>query len=219
VDENVARDLDRSRRAFEAVVWPEIVRYVGGGTLRSLETGENDLDRTGGIDAYQLLRTGIRTIAQRTQFVDDYRKPATFTIRYSRRRNSLTEFQKRYDAINQGFDVPGLVIQAYVHEQRQQFIRAAIVHGRPFYEYVIADARRWQTRENREDGAVFLVVPWSSISIDNARDRSEVPLLAKDGIGVVHRTPDSFFGARDTVFDRNPIYFSHRQRNSDLLWI
>ena len=213
-------DLARSEKAFRETVWPEIAMYVGGGTLTSLEkTGCDDLDRTGGIDAYELLHTGIRTIAQRTQFVDDYRKPATFTIRHSRRRNSATEYRKRYDAINQGFEVPGLVIQAYILEAQQLFIRAAVTHGRPFYEYVFKHNTRWQHRENRDGSASFLVVPWLTISADNAAGRSEVPLLAKDGLGVIHRTPDSFFARRETVFDRESIYFTDSRRNQGLLWI
>lgn len=213
-------DLRRSREAFREIVWPEIARNVGGGTLVSLEErGDDDMDRTGGIDAYERLATGIRTIAQRTQFIDDYRKPATFTIRSSRKRQTLTEFHKRYDAINQGFTVPGLVIQAYVHEARGIVTRVGITHGAPFYEYVFAQVERWETRKNSDGSATFLVVPWETIHRDNARDRSEVPLLWKDALGTVTRTPDCFFTRRDTFFDRDPRFFSSARRDPNLLQI
>lgn len=213
-------DLRRSRVAFREIVWPEIAEYVGGGVLVSLEEhGDDDLDRTGGIDAYELLETGCRTIAQRTQFIDDYEKPATFTIRSSRRRNTLTEVHKRYDAINQGFDLPGLVIQAYVHEARRLLMRVGITHGRAFYEYAFAQLDRWQTRHNHDGSATFLVVPWVAISKDNAAGRSDVPLLAKDVLGVVHRTPDTFFNRRPTVLDRDPRFLTSARRHPGQLWI
>lgn len=212
-------DQKRSAKAFREIVWPEIVDYVGGGTLMSLEeTGNDDLDRTGGIDAYQLLRTGIRTITQRTQFLDDYRKPATFTIRYSRTRNPLTEYQKRYDALNKGFETPGLVIQAYVYEKPQQFVRAGITHGRPFYEYVFASRRRWQMQAT--SNAEFLVVPWVAIAIDNGAEPSALlPFLWKNEMGVVTRTPDSWFSTRPNPFDQDLRYHSHAHRDRHKLWI
>jgi hypothetical protein len=215
-------DLERSREAFREIVWPEIAAYVGGGALVSLEDrGDDDLDRTGGIDAYERLETGIRTIAQRTQFIDDYQKPQTFTIRCARRHHTLTEFHKRYDAINQGFDLPGLVIQAYVHEERRQLMRVGITHGRPFYEYVFRQVDRWSTRHNSDGSAAFLVIPWVAISKDNAAGRSNVPLLAKDVLGVVHRTPDTFFSRplQAVVFDLDARFLTSGRRQPGLLQI
>ena len=209
-------DQIRSERAFREIVWPQLVSYLGGGTLTSLETtGTDDLDRTGGIDAYQRLQTGVRTITQRTQFVDDYPKPPTFTIRYSRQRNPLTEYQKRMDAIDKGFALPGLVIQAYVHEEKQVFVRAAVTHGQPFYAYVAAQANRWKRNEATAGSAGFLIVPWLAIFTDNATDRSSVPLLTKDGLGVVVRTPTMFFAGRKDVYKP----FVDAWRSHALLWI
>ena len=118
VDRDWRDDKRRSAVAFREIVWPEISLYVGGGELQSLEekTDDDDMDRTGGIDALQMMSTTIRTIAQRTQFNDDYPKPGTFTIRCSRRSSAATELRKRYDALNKAFLIPGLVIQAYVDE-------------------------------------------------------------------------------------------------------
>ncbi len=211
-------DLRLSARMFQEVVWPEISPYIGGGTLRSLETGDDDLDRAGGIDGYQLFKTGVRTIAQRTQFVDEYNKPGTFTIRKARRTGACTEFQKRLTAINQGFDVPALVIQAYVHTTKQFLMRVGIAHGTPFYAYALSRPERWRELYARDDGNAFLVVPFLDICRDNARDttdaqRSEVPFLAKDGMGYVHRSPDTFF-------DRHPCYFTDlRRHDTSLRWI
>ena len=212
-------DMRRSAKAFQEIVWPEIVDYVRGGNFCSLETGRDDLDRTGGIDGYQILRTTIRTIAQRTQFTDDYPKPSTFTVRCSRQSGAATELTKRGDAIDQGFDLPGLVIQAYVHEGSQQLDRVGITHGRPFYNYVRANLHRWREVPTNDGSARFLVVPWYVISIDNGTGLSEVPFLGKNGLGVVYRTPDCWFSARPNVFDQDARYFSHTRRDRGLLWI
>jgi hypothetical protein len=207
------RDLRRSNQAFGRAVYPEIQPYIGGGEYQSLETGDDNLDRMGGIDGYQLFHNGVRTIAQRTQFVDDYRKPATFTVRRTRSSGAVTEAQKRYDAINEGFDLPGLVIQAYVHEEQQQLIRVGVVHGRPFYEWVFRQMDRWSVLYAGSDRNSFLVVPWQAISIDNAKSLSEIPFLGKDGLGVIYRTPIDFF-------DRHPCYATDlRRRTPGLRWI
>ena len=115
--------------------------------------------------------------------------------------------------------MPGLVIQAYVHEQRRTFIRAAVVHGRPFYAYVFARMDHWNIHTNALDRNQFVVVPWERISRDNNAGRSEVPMLKKDGMGVVDRSPDSFFNSRETVFDRDPRYFTSHRRDPKLFRI
>ena len=101
---------------------------------------------------------------------------------------------------------------------KQQLIRVGITHGEPFYKYVF-EKRFWRKKETHDGGAEFVVVPWSQISIDNAAGRSEVPFTGKNGLGVVHRTPDCWFSAHQTVFDRDPRYFSATRRNRNLLWI
>lgn len=192
-------DLRRSAKAFSDLVWPEICPYIGGGQLRSLELETNNgLDQAGGIDGYQLLSTGIRTIAQRTQFIDDYAKPATYTIRQTRQSGAATEYLKRIDAIRCGYDLPALVIQSYVSEERQFVWRLAITHGRPFYEYVFRHEEHWASHWARDGSAKFMVVPWERICRDNAiaSDGESVPLLLKDCMGSVARSPIDWFDAR-----------------------
>ena len=210
-------DQRDSAVAFRDIVWPEIYRYIGGGELRSFEFDTNNkLDQTGGLDGYQLLSTGIRTIAQRTQFIDEYDKPATFTIRYRRRTGAATEYLKRVDALRCGYDLPALVIQAYVHKERQFMWRVGITHGRPFYEYVFRQEHRWERNEARDGSAAFLVVKWhNDICRDNekASDAEIVPLLMKDCMGTVGRSPKP-----DDWFDRHQ-YLTDLTRHSKLAWI
>lgn len=124
-----------SERAFRELVWPAISDMCGGGSLRSFERAGSDLDTRGGIDAYQVFSTGIRSMAQRTQRLDDYEKPRTFTVRKSLARGGATEWEKRLDALDKGHDLPSITIQAYVLWETRRFVRAGIVHTRPFYQW------------------------------------------------------------------------------------
>lgn len=126
-----------SERAFRELVWPAISEMCGGGELRSLESERSPLDTRGGIDGYQVFRTGVRTLAQRTQRLDDYEKPRTFTIRDTLSSGGITEMAKRLDALEKGYDLPAITIQGYVLEKAWRFVRAGVVHTRPFYQWVL----------------------------------------------------------------------------------
>lgn len=132
------QQADFSARAFREVVWPEIGARLGGGALRLVEggTAHAELDTRGGVDAYQVFRTGVRTIAQRTQRLDDYEKPRTFTIRKTLASGGTTELEKRLAALSSGNDLPAITVQAYVHWKTRTFGCAGVVHTRPFYLWV-----------------------------------------------------------------------------------
>lgn len=191
----------RSVKAFREIVWPEIRDMCGGGALRSLEESCDPMDTRGGIDAYQLLHTGIRTMTQRTQFCDDYEKPGTFTIRSELAvGGGATEIHKRMEALEKGYDLPTLVVQAYVIEKQKRLVRVGIAHARPFYEYVRNGSNRWRHKQAREGGNKFIVVPWLDIMVDNSRRRSDVPFASKDALCMVRTPTDFFAGWPETRF-------------------
>lgn len=174
-------------RAFREIVWPEIGAMCGGGNLVSLEGPSSDLDTRGGIDAYQVFRTGVRTIAQRTQRVDEYDKPSTFTIRVDRADGGITEWEKRVDALDRNNDLPTITVQAYVMEQKAYMVKAGIVHTRPFYQWARQNRHHFHRKEARDDGNGFLIIPWLLLMLD-----SNVPFAVKDLFAQV-RSPKGHF--------------------------
>lgn len=176
--------LKFSEAAFRDIVWPYIGPMVGGGELRTLESGDHT---RGGIDAYTVLRNGVRTIAQRTQRIDDYDKPSTFTIRFKRTAGGTTEWDKRIAAYEVGNDLPALTVQAYVHEASRTFVKAAVVHTLPFYAWCNKNRHLLEEHRNRDDGNGFYSVQWADIM-----RHGEVPIATRDRICCT-RAPREFF--------------------------
>ncbi|MGD9749717.1 MAG: hypothetical protein AB7W59_01860 [Acidimicrobiia bacterium] len=125
MNDDFARDLTRSSRAFQDFVWPVVEKVCGGGRLTLVENSTarglaKEFDTLAGIDAWQLLddRGFMRGIASRVQEIRPGREPyPTFTIRSCRFGGAATEFEKRLSAIrdrDSGALYPALTIQAYV---------------------------------------------------------------------------------------------------------
>lgn len=165
-----------SESTFRDVVWPDISSLCGGGTLQSVErSGYHELlDLNGGIDAYQVFSTGIRTIAQRTERVADYGKKAAFTIRAKTQYGNDTEWQKRLAALDGGYDLPTLMIHSYVKDDL--CVRSGIAYGRYLLEWVRANLWRIAERKNPDDGNVFFLIPWVDLVLRDSR----VPYATKD---------------------------------------
>jgi hypothetical protein len=111
-------DLSKSNAFFMAKVWPEISSLCGGGEIKPVEMMDDsiskDLDMHCGIDLWQTVEgSGCRGIASRVQFGD--KNWRTFTIRKSRDSGSVTEYQKRKEAIDSEgkFIYPYLTCHAY----------------------------------------------------------------------------------------------------------
>lgn len=156
------REAGFSDRAFRTLVWPQISILCGGGQLKSLELAKDTWDVLGGVDAMQVLGSGIRTIAQRTQRLDTRALPCTFTIRSRTANGGKTELRKRLDALDAGNTLPTITVQAYVYEKQQVFARAAVVHTAPFYTWVGANMERFRVQA-APGGNEFITVWWTDL--------------------------------------------------------
>jgi hypothetical protein len=132
---DVARELERSTKAFLSVVWPAIAPLVGMGTFVPVETMldddvARDLDIYAGIDGFHIVREEgrMRGIASRVQCGD--RMWGTFTIRHARVSGKPTEWEKRMKAREDaggGWLQPALAVHAFVTPNGDALLGAAVV--------------------------------------------------------------------------------------------
>src|SRR5579859_8047998 len=140
--EEVEHDLNESASDFVHVVWPQVAPLCGGGVLYPVEAARHlgwmvALDNCSGIDAFQMLPSGImlRGIASRIQYGRYY---PTFTLRYKRSSGAVTEFEKRLYAIRhvaQGYIYPHWTIQAYLSKPNGQLLAVAVTETSSLYLY------------------------------------------------------------------------------------
>lgn len=91
---------------------PEL--FMQGYTLHSIEDSDNiilqKMDKYSGIDWIAESNKRLVTVAARIQYDTTFR---TFTIRTKRRTGAKTEYEKRVEAIKNGFLYPTYTCQAY----------------------------------------------------------------------------------------------------------
>ncbi|MCP4674207.1 MAG: hypothetical protein GY854_01540 [Deltaproteobacteria bacterium] len=166
---------------FTDVVWPELSPLIGGGEYLPVEaatTGELEkaLDVLIGIDGYQINheRGFGRGVAARVSFVES--SFDTFTVRYKRRNELMTEWDKRVKALDRlrrvGSDVPFFTVHAYVNLAGDQLLAACTVRTVDLIRY----AKKWLDADRRDrlwieingrDGTQFLVIPWDGLAAEN----------------------------------------------------
>lgn len=176
------KDLSDSAIAFIDLVWPIIKPHFGNCKIRQVETVSTvpfckELDQYAGIDAWVLNdKKGMRGLASRVQWPDDtwskqkindfLEKPYnSFTVRRSRKSGRITEFSKRYFAIENNWLYPYYTLQAYTSKRgnkgnvlsiawcnTKDLIRY-IKDGRPSEEFDIHEV-------TKKGGATFYVVYW-----------------------------------------------------------
>lgn len=200
-------DFQCSSRDFIEVVWPAIAPMVEGGEFIPVEMDSKSdlarlLDRYSGIDAFQLLRKGhrLRALASRVQWIESGKKPYnTFTIRLDRSNGAVTEFEKRWAAIQkkeEGWLYPHLSIQAYLSEDRA-LLDAAVVETTDLFHFAddglrslleyngndfgalmqaVRDGGHFSNNKislncckTKEDDAVFIAVDWMKLQKQDIR--------------------------------------------------
>jgi len=178
--------MDRSRSAFEAVVWPAVAPFCGGGELVHLEGSKHrtdvDLDILAGIDGYQRLTgKGLRGIAARVQPVSS-RPWQTTTVRYRRESGADTEFEKRLLAIQNpgaGWMYAHLSVHAYVSSADGRLLSAAMIRTEDLILHLVGCGFETRTRRTsdggcfldvcRDGGSQFVVCPWDHLESSGVR--------------------------------------------------
>ena len=170
--------IKKSSERLRDIVWPMAGPSLGGGTLQFVESESGELaeilDRKAGIDALQVNSVGMRGIASRIQPAD--RNWKTHTIRYSiYGQNGIdTEYHKRLRAIHDkegGYLYPPVTMQAYLDNVTLEPLGIAWIRTAILFEYIeqgccgdkydVRNGRAdWYIQSNKEDGNMFIVVPW-----------------------------------------------------------
>lgn len=161
---NFNNDMNWTSGLFEQHVWPSISELCGGGEIITMEISVDQLadafDKHSGIDAWQVTPdSGMRGIGSRIQRIkDDVRPYDSFTVRAKRFNGVKTEFAKRKEAVesNRGFVYPYLTVQAYVREQDNQLLSAAVCKTADLIWFI----ENGYSQENQTTNAAFYVCFW-----------------------------------------------------------
>lgn len=163
--QNWVKDNQNSIKAFNAIKDSHLPKLINGRIL-NIELSNNEvlamLDSYSGIDAIKKDDTGIQGIAWRAQFQN--KKWNTFTIRSERDTGSVTECQKRIEAINKGYFYPAYTIQAYFdNTESLNLLSMAIIKTKNLYKLFNDNKHLFRTRKSNN---VFYFIGWSDIPPD-----------------------------------------------------
>lgn len=164
--DDVERDLGKSAELFKTVVYPEIRQWFGDGHVRMVEAETTSelgelLDQLSGIDAWHVeTDAGMQSIASRVQRDYGYE---TFTIRKERDSGARTEYEKRKQAIVEGYEYPHWTVHAYVNYDTEELVTAAACHTIDLYRYVIWNVEDdgWYVQSG--PNATFIVVGFEDL--------------------------------------------------------
>ena len=160
-----------SAMAFRDLVWPVLSDRLDGRIVQVEELAlkdrqsvqfrfAHDLDAISGIDVWQIIDNfGIRGIASRMQVIDTtkYKPFNTFTVRKERMSGYPTEYDKRKNAIDNGWLYPYWTMQGYV---TQKFGGELISFALAKTVDVIERCDENQVRSNGSDRTPFYYVYW-----------------------------------------------------------
>lgn len=185
MNRTVEHDMSLSKLCFENSVWNICAGYLGGGALMQMEGSPDSklatvLDTLAGVDAWQIMKTGMRGIASRVQTVPNGSKPFnTFTVRLARESGASTEYEKRRYAIDSwGEDVsftgcrellyPAITIQAYAHAWDGPVVSIGMAYTRDVIDFVTqylnGENNGAFKREVTHGGAAtFIACPWAKM--------------------------------------------------------
>jgi len=122
------------------------------------------LDQLSGIDYIAKRQDNqLITIACRIQWDINYK---TFTIRFKRITGTKTEFDKRIDAIENGYLYPTFTMQAYLTENPLKLLDCALIKTDILYRFIKRNLNNknliFENTANKE-GNVFKYVKWESL--------------------------------------------------------
>lgn len=111
------------------------------------------VDRATGIDYLCLYKYGVVGLASRIQEGNNW---ATFTVRAERYNGTVTEFEKRTKALEDGYMMPLYTMQAYITDKE---ISIGVCKTEELYKYVKSGRCERRSTSNAD----FYVVRWGEI--------------------------------------------------------
>lgn len=155
------KDLSYSIQALSSIkdtVLPNLIK----GNIYSIEEQYNEVlilfDQYSGIDYIRHDNKGIQGIASRVQWGNAW---DTFTIRYKRCSGSKTEYEKRLEAIKEGYFYPALTLQAYFDNKKDlNLLSIAVIKTLDLYKFIEKNPDKVEKRRSDNE---FLFIRWSNL--------------------------------------------------------
>lgn len=150
-------DLSFSKDVF-SIIKPYIEKDTNSMIIDVEGAGDalKQLDINAGIDYMLVSNKGIRGLASRVQAGKSWR---TFTVRARKQSGAKTEYEKRIDAINEGYIYPYYTMQAYADNDKIEY---AICKTDDLYRLIQSCPNKVKKRSTTN--AEFLVVNWSDLN-------------------------------------------------------
>lgn len=166
---DVQRDLSRSTKDFQRLIWPLLSQQIGSGELVAVESIADvgfarEFDMMAGIDFWQIVRDRslMRGIGSRVQWVD--RAWNTFTIRDDRDSGTETEWLKRLRAIlneDEDYLLPALTVHGYVTDEPMgRLLSVGACYTRQLLWFIVNGKEGVDYGRRRTDNAWFRFVDW-----------------------------------------------------------
>ena len=172
MQDRVKDDMRKSMK-FVKVAQPILKELLNGGEIMAVEGDDNEickmLDMTCGTDYFHVYSDGglVWGVASRVQEYnpDTSSRPYnSFTVRKARDSGTVTEYEKRKKAIENGGVYPYLTMQAYINSKTQEVETLAIVRTQDLMEFVESGwAKERHTGAAQLGQAAFFVAYWDTM--------------------------------------------------------
>lgn len=154
-------DAEDSVKAFYSIkdtILPKLLT----GTIHTVEHQDNEvlilLDQNAGIDYISETDKGLRGIAWRAQWGQDWR---TFTIRKIRNTGANTEFAKRVQQIDSSYLYPVFTMQGYFDNRTDNnLLSVAIIETNRLYQFINECPDRAHLRKSDNE---FFYIYWDDL--------------------------------------------------------
>jgi len=165
-----AKTMREALKGFKCIE-PQILKSLRAKGIRYFEDHDDNqilhhLDRHNGIDSMVIYDDNqIRFMANRIQYNQNYK---TFTVRETFLGSKNTEYQKRKDAINDGYAYPHLTSQVYLNKKTNSILSMAFVRTSDLYEYIDEHQEELKYFVAKDGGLEngFIVVEWQKLIAD-----------------------------------------------------
>jgi len=178
-------DIDYHNCTFFKYVWPEFEKWYASlydleEVLQTEVMFDDDLakrmDLSCGVDLWLRNKNGIHLVAKRVEYVNKLWE--SFTVRWKKIKNDVIrdnlELRKMCNAIECGFLMPSLTVQAYLEKGSNELLGFAVARTKDIIMRIIDREKLWAERKGildhtrqyensyptKEEGRVYFKTVW-----------------------------------------------------------
>lgn len=158
---NWRKDAIDSARAIESIKNTYLPKVIKG-KIHTIESKANEvlilMDVRSGIDYIREDDSGLQGIAARCQWNIAYN---TFTIREKRHTGTATEFEKRKEAIKNGYFYPAFTLQAYFDDRKtNNLLSLGLIRTLDLYNFIENNPEKVHVNKSDND---FIYIHWKDL--------------------------------------------------------